>query len=128
MLTGLFILYVVLFAAKNLPPQEPAPWSERIDGLKKIQLGPVFTDPHHRGIYTGAFTPTEAAAVGVVYSLFITFCVYKTLTWRDMSGILLETVRSNAMILAIIVGAMLFGFVLTILAPAAGTYGICHQF
>jgi C4-dicarboxylate transporter DctM subunit len=115
LLTGMFILYVVLFAAKNLPPQEPAPWSERIDGLKKSSWGLFLPLLIIGGIYSGAFTPTEAAAVGVVYSLFITFVVYRTLTWRDMPHILLDTVRTNAMILAIIIGAMLFGFVLTIL-------------
>ena len=115
LLTGLFILYVVLFAARNVPPQEPAPWPERIEGLKKSSWGLFLPVLIIGGIYSGSFTPTEAAAVGVVYSLFITFCIYKTLTWRDLSGILLDTVRTNAMILAIIIGAMLFGFVLTIL-------------
>ena len=115
LLTGLFILYVVVFAARNLPRQEPAPWSERLDGLKKSSWGLFLPVLIIGGIYSGSFTPTEAAAVGVVYSLFITFFVYRTLSWRDLSGILQDTVRTNAMILAIIIGAMLFGFVLTIL-------------
>ena len=115
LLTGMFILYVVLFAARNVPPQEPASWAERMEGLKRSSWGLFLPVLIIGGIYSGSFTPTEAAAVGVVYSLFITFCIYKTLTWRDMGGILLDTVKTNAMILAIIIGAMLFGFVLTIL-------------
>ena len=67
------------------------------------------------GIYTGAFTPTEAAAVGTVYSLFITFCIYKTLTLKHMPNILLGTVKTTSMIFCIMIGATLFGFVLTIL-------------
>ena len=72
------------------------------------------------GIYTGLFTPTEAAAVGTFYSLIITFFVYRTVTLRDMSGILEDTVKTIAMIFAIMIGAMLFGFILTALqAPQA---------
>ena len=67
------------------------------------------------GIYTGAFTPTEAAAVGTVYALFITFVIYRTLSVKDLPGILMETVGTSAMIFAIMIGASLFGFVLTIL-------------
>lgn len=74
------------------------------------------------GIYTGAFTPTEAAGVGTVYSLFITFFIYRTLTLKDMPGILNDTVQTSCMIFAIMIGASLFGFVLTILdAPRALT-------
>ena len=38
------------------------------------------------GIYTGAFTPTEAAAIGTVYSLFITFVIYRTLGLEGYAG------------------------------------------
>lgn len=72
------------------------------------------------GIYTGLFTPTEAVAVGTFYSLIITFFVYRTVTLRDMSGILEDTVKTTAMIFVIMIGAMLFGFILTALqAPQA---------
>ena len=67
------------------------------------------------GAYTGAFTPTEAAAIGTVYSLFITFVIYRTLGLKDMPEILLDTVKTTSMIFAIMIGATLFGFVLTIL-------------
>ena len=63
----------------------------------------------------GAFTPTEAAAIGTVYSLFITFVIYRTLGLKDMPEILLDTVKTTSMIFAIMIGATLFGFVLTIL-------------
>ena len=66
-------------------------------------------------IWCGVFTPTEAAAIGTVYSLFITFFIYKTLTLRDLPKILIDTAKTNAMVLAIIVGAMLYGFILTVL-------------
>src|SRR5690606_17432222 len=43
------------------------------------------------GIYSGWFTPTEAAAISVVYALFVTIFVYRTLKWKDLPGILMES-------------------------------------
>jgi C4-dicarboxylate transporter, DctM subunit len=115
LLTALFILYVVLFAAKKVPAQPPASWDERFAVLRHSSWGLFLPVLIIGGIYTGLFTPTEAAAVGTVYSLFITFFVYKTLSLRDMPGIMLDTTKTSAMVLAIIIGAMLYGFVLTVM-------------
>ncbi|MFS0708969.1 TRAP transporter large permease subunit, partial [Kocuria palustris] len=67
------------------------------------------------GIYSGIFTPTEAAAVGVVLSFLIAALVYKNLTFHNLKMILLGTVKTTAMILFIMVGAMLLGYIMTIL-------------
>ena len=115
LLTGLFILYVILFVSKKVPAQPPASWEERLSALRHSSWGLFLPVLIICGIYTGIFTPTEAAAVGVIYSLFITFFVYRTLCMRDLASVLVETAKSNAMVLAIVVGAMLYGFVLTIM-------------
>ena len=114
MLTIFFIL-IVVFKSRNLPLEPKASWEERMAALKSSIWGLLLPVIVVGGIYTGAFTPTEAAAVGTVYSLFITFCIYKTLGIRDLPGILLGTVKTSSMIFAIMIGATLFGFVLTIL-------------
>ena len=114
MLTIFFIL-IVVFKSRNLPLEPKASWEERMAALKSSIWGLLLPVIVVGGIYTVAFTPTEAAAVGTVYSLFITFCIYKTLGIRDIPGILLGTVKTSSMIFAIMIGATLFGFVLTIL-------------
>ena len=86
-----------------------------MDALKSSIWGLMLPVIVVGGIYTGAFTPTEAAAVGTVYSLFITFCIYKTLSLKHLPNILLGTVKTSSMIFCIMIGATLFGFVLTIL-------------
>ena len=74
------------------------------------------------GIYTGVFTPTEAAGIGTIYSLIITFFIYKSLHLSDLPSILNDTIKNTCMIFAIMIGATLFGFVLTIFdAPQALT-------
>lgn len=93
------------------PPSASVIWATFKDAVWAI-LSPVII---LGGIYSGKFTPTEAAAVGTVYALFITFVIYRTLSVKDLPGILMETVGTSAMIFAIMIGASLFGFVLTIL-------------
>jgi C4-dicarboxylate transporter DctM subunit len=65
------------------------------------------------GIYTGLFTPTEAAAMAAVYAFFIAVFVYKDLTLRDVPRVLLQSANMSAMLLYIITNAILFSFVLT---------------
>lgn len=67
------------------------------------------------GIYTGIFTPTEAAAVGLVYSLLITMLLYRTLSIRQLPRVCLEGLTTSCMIGMIIIGAHFFGKIMTIL-------------
>jgi len=65
------------------------------------------------GIYGGIFTPTEAAAVSVLYAVLVSVLVYKELSLKDLGGILLSSSRTSAMIMFIIANGILFSFVLT---------------
>ncbi len=119
LLTLLFILYLV-FRCRHMKRQQPASWTERFQVLGKNFWGLMLPVLVVGGIYTGLFTPTEAAAVGTLYSLFITFIIYRTVSFSDLPNIFIETVKTTSMIFAIMIGAMLFGFILTALqAPQA---------
>lgn len=119
LLTLLFILYLV-FRCRHMKRQQPASWSERLHVLGKNFWGLMLPVIVVGGIYTGLFTPTEAAAIGTLYSLFITFFLYRTVSLKDLPAIFTETVKTTSMIFAIMIGAMLFGFILTALqAPQA---------
>ncbi len=65
------------------------------------------------GIYSGAFTPTEAAAVSAVYAFVVAVYVYRDLPLRDVPRVLLASANMSAMLLYIITNAMLFSFLLT---------------
>lgn len=65
------------------------------------------------GIYGGVFTPTESAAIVVLYSLFLDVFVYHELTMKKFIELLKETVRDAITIAWIIAGATLFGYVAT---------------
>ena len=93
----------------------PATWAERFEASKSAVWGLMMPVIVIGGIYSGLFTPTEAAAVGVVLSFLISALVYKNLNMENLKKIILATVKTNTMILFIIIGAMLLGFIITIL-------------
>lgn len=64
------------------------------------------------GIFTGYFSPTEAAAVTVIYALLIDLVFYRELTFRKLWDSLYETASTSAAIATIIAGVSLLGFVL----------------
>ncbi|MGE5573165.1 MAG: TRAP transporter large permease [Bacillota bacterium] len=67
------------------------------------------------GIYGGIFTPTEAAAVAVVYGLFVGFVIYRTLTLKDLYGLLVESCVSSAVVMLVVSLAGIFGWAMTTL-------------
>ncbi len=74
-------------------------------GMPAIVLG---------GIYLGYTTPTEAAALSVVYGLFVGMCVYRTIGLRDLPGIFLDSARGTGSILFILSGALFVGMLATL--------------
>lgn len=65
------------------------------------------------GIYAGIFTPTEAAAVAVVYSMIVGKFIYKELHFAELKETLFSTAKTTGMILLIIMNAGIFSWVLT---------------
>ncbi|HQS08425.1 MAG: C4-dicarboxylate ABC transporter permease [Rhizobiales bacterium 24-66-13] len=65
------------------------------------------------GIYSGVFTPTEAAAVAAVYAFVIAVFVYRDMSLKDVPRVLLSSANMSAMLLYIISNAALFSFLMT---------------
>ena len=66
------------------------------------------------GMLMGYFTPTEIAAVTVLYALLISSLFYRELTWRGLLDAGYETIRSSSGILLIVAVAALFGWILSV--------------
>lgn len=66
------------------------------------------------GIYGGIFSPTEAAAVACVYSIFVTRVILRELFWKDILDCAMTTVVFTAQILIIVAAAGLFSWLLTV--------------
>ncbi|OAN49851.1 C4-dicarboxylate ABC transporter permease [Paramagnetospirillum marisnigri] len=107
---GLVTWYI---ARKNdYPRLKPASWAERLRTFKDAIWGLALIIIVIGGIYTGIFTPTEAAAMSAVYAFFIAIFVYKDMPLRGVPKILLSSASMSAMLLYIITNAVLFSFVL----------------
>ncbi|CSI61316.1 TRAP-type C4-dicarboxylate transport system%2C large permease component [Vibrio cholerae] len=63
------------------------------------------------GIFSGKFTPTEAAAVSSLYALFLGTVVYNTLTLQGFIEILKETVNTTAVVALMVMGVTVFGWI-----------------
>ncbi len=66
------------------------------------------------GIYVGVFTPTEAAAISVIYGFLVGALVYRTLGVRDLPSIFNESARATASVLFILSGALFVGMLATL--------------
>ncbi|RPI10663.1 MAG: TRAP transporter large permease [Zetaproteobacteria bacterium] len=115
-LTTILVLFAVYRSQRGgYIRMEPASWTERIRVTRRNLPGIALPFLILGGIYTGAFTPTEAAAIGLVYSLAVTMFFYRTLALPDLPRVCLKAVRTSCMIAMIIGGAILFGRVMTLL-------------
>jgi C4-dicarboxylate transporter DctM subunit len=97
----------------NYPRQAKASWAERWDAFRKAIWGLFLIIVVMGGIYTGIFTPTEAAAMSAVYAFFVAVFVYKDMGLKDVPKVLLSSANMSAMLLYIITNAVLFSFLMT---------------
>ena len=65
------------------------------------------------GIYSGVFTPTEAAAVAALHALILAGGVYRALSWQALYAVLLESLRASAVITLIIAASYLLNYAFT---------------
>lgn len=90
-----------------------ASWDERFKAFRESFWGLFLVVMVLGGIYSGIFTPTEAAAMAAVYSFVIAVFVYKDLKLSDVPKALLGSASMSAMLLYIITNAVLFSYLMT---------------
>jgi C4-dicarboxylate transporter DctM subunit len=97
----------------DYPRMKKATLAERWKAFRESVWGLLLIVIVMGGIYTGMFTPTEAAAMSAVYAFFIAVFVYKDMGLKDVPRVLLSSANMSAMLLYIITNAVLFSFLLT---------------
>ena len=110
-LISLFIIYSIIFSQffGGFKKLEPSSWAIKKNTSKKVIPTIILAVLILGGIYTGVFTPTEAAAIGFSLSLIITVLILKTLTWTDFKEAVFESMVTTAAILIIVACAKTFG-------------------
>jgi C4-dicarboxylate transporter DctM subunit len=116
-LAVVFSAYIVISSRNNpsMPKMDPVSWKERMKSLKNGFWGLMTPVIILGGIYTGIFTATEAAAVALTYGLIICGFVQRTLSWKKLGDVFLETARLSGMILFIMGSALVFGQAISLL-------------
>ena len=108
---GVVFIYAVI---KKYPKEKFPSLSEAAISFKEAVLSLMTVVIILLGIYTGIFTPTESAAVAVVYGLIVSIFVYKEMSVERIKQIVIDSVKGTANILLLIMAATLFGYVLTV--------------
>ncbi|EKE73753.1 C4-dicarboxylate TRAP transporter large permease protein DctM [Gallaecimonas xiamenensis] len=114
-LLGLALMVAIYIVArkKNLPAMPRASFRQWLSSGRKAIWGLLLMVIILGGIYTGMFTPTEAAAVAAVYAGFVALFVYKDMKVSESPRVLLDAGKLTIMLMFIIANAMVFAFVLT---------------
>ena len=114
LMTVLMMGVVHIIATKrNMPREEPVPLHEwpaiLFRGALPLSMPIVLLG----GIYSGAFTPTEAAAVAALHALILSTVVYRALTWRSFWAVVMESTRASAVITIILAGSFILNYAFT---------------
>ena len=110
---ALMIMCSILSHKRNYPSEPKRSWSYRANSFKKsfwALLTPVIILV---GIFSGYFTPTEAAVFAALYTMVLGFFVYKELTLKNFFKICLDSIKTSGTIVLMMLGVTLFQFVIS---------------
>src|SRR3984893_10488439 len=130
-LAALLATVTWFYAWRNdFPRMKRASWGERFRAFRDSAWGLLLIGIVLGGIYSGKFTPTEAAEMAAVYFFFIAVFVYKDLPLKLVPKVLFDADNLSAMLLYIITNAVLFSFLMTNenIPQALATWMISKQF
>jgi C4-dicarboxylate transporter DctM subunit len=122
LLAGLYALYISTYAYRR-GIRESQAFSLREffyasrDGLWAVGAIGIILG----GIYSGAFSPTEAAGVACVYAIFVTYFIYREVTLRQIFEVAVRTMILTALVFIIVAAASLYAWLLTISGIAQTT-------
>ncbi len=121
LMTGALMVMVAVYATKRNYPRTPFPTLRQVGKSFSKAFLPLMTPTILLGgIWTGWFTPTEAAAVAVAYALILGTLVYKELTWKDTVQVFIDSAKDTAALGFIVAAAAFYGWLLMRTgAPAA---------
>lgn len=116
MLLVLFGIYTVVYAwyTKLHQQQEVCPMKERMAATVRAMPTILLAVLIIGGIYTGAFTPTEASAVGALASFVLVAFILRTLSLKDFYAAVSQTLKTTVVLFLIVIGAKIFGKAITL--------------
>ncbi|MEQ6390635.1 TRAP transporter large permease [Bacillaceae bacterium S4-13-58] len=108
------ILYIYFYAKKNnLPKDKRATFKELLTSTSSAFWALLIPVIILGGIYSGTFTPTEAAGISAVYALFVSMVIYREMDLKKLYRTLVDSAVTSAQVLVLVAAAQVFGWVLT---------------
>lgn len=111
---ALVTVWFMLARKMNVTPQPKMGWTERrhalIDGVWALMLPVIILG----GLRGGIFTPTEAAVVAAVYSMFVALFVYREVKFRDLRRLLVDAARTTSTVMFLCAGALVSSYMVTL--------------
>lgn len=110
---GSFAVYSYFYARiKDIPLADKVPWKDRLVFLRKALLPLGFPVIIIWGIYSGYFTPTEAAAISVLYAFILEVVIYRSIHLKEIPKIALSTGLVSSAVFVLVAGGQVFTWVL----------------
>nr|WP_319483716.1 TRAP transporter large permease [uncultured Cohaesibacter sp.] len=116
-LMGIALILVTIFLTRKdegIKPMPRATGAERWSAFKDAFWGLMMPVIILGGIYSGIFTPTEAAAVSAVYGLIVGMFIYRRLSWSELPTLFIRSASQTGVVMYVIICASLFAWVVTV--------------
>jgi C4-dicarboxylate transporter DctM subunit len=115
LLMGAALIVVALWIGRryDLKVLPKVTWAVRLAAFRDAFWGLLMPVIILGGIYGGIFTPTEAAAVSAVYGLLVGVFIYRTVKFKELYSILVDSASTTAVVMFITASASLFAYILT---------------
>jgi C4-dicarboxylate transporter DctM subunit len=108
-----FSVYSYFYAGyAGIPKQPKATWSERLRTLRKALLPLGFPVIIIGGIYTGTFSPTEAAAISVLYAFILEVVIFRSVSVSELPSVALSTGLVTSAVFILVAGGQAFSWVI----------------
>lgn len=111
---ALVIVWTMLAGKMKVTPQPKSTWTERrtalVEGLWALMLPVIIIG----GLRGGFFTPTEAAVVAAVYSLFVSLFIYREVKFNDLMKLLIDAARTTSAVMFLTAGALVSSYMVTL--------------
>ncbi len=119
---SLMVLGFIISTRRNYPKGRVVPLREALRITWEALAGLATVVIIVGGVIGGFFTPTESAAIAVVWAFFVTMFLYRDLKWRQLPQLLHGVVRTVAMVMIVIGFASSFAYMMTLMqVPAKAT-------
>ncbi|MGM0577981.1 MAG: TRAP transporter large permease [Myxococcota bacterium] len=114
LILSMFCVYAYIATVRlGIPAQPRTSWAQRRQAMREAALPLGFPVIIIGGIYAGMFSPTEAAAVSVLYAGFLEMVVFRELSWRQIPEIALSTGIVTAVVFILVAAGTAFSWTIS---------------